>query len=481
MVIVKRTYLNKGNIFIFLTIVGFFVAYLILSIVKHNHYLSGFDLAVVSQYTWLYSGFKAAISTTNNYPFTPSFYDHLEFIYIFLSPFYWLFSDARTLIILQALFISLSALPLVFLMKKYKINTYVLWAILISYLSFYGIQNAIWDDVHSLVFATTFLAFFIYFLDKGSRWATVLFFFLAILTKEDIAILTFLISLSHFIFTRKKFNLLLMFLSFAYFYAAFFLWFANLPIKENVGQNGSLSGLNLYGFIDNNDKRSVIAYSLGWFGFLPLLSPTFLLPALGDLAHYFLLGEIMAKAQTIFMHYRVTLSILLVYPAIMTVAKYKFLNRKYFAFYILFFALLLTYFSHSPLTYLTKQWFWSKPSGVENINQLLKYLPKDATVVSQNNITPHISERSSVFTFWPEIKTFPKNSPCRKLTCNWFRWAGNPEYLIIDTSPQWNILNLLTTRENYLDGLNNLRKVGVIKIYKQVGSATLYKIARKPS
>src|SRR5438093_1498946 len=41
----------------------FFIAYLTISLVKHNHYLSGYDLAVVDQVVWKYSQFKAPITT----------------------------------------------------------------------------------------------------------------------------------------------------------------------------------------------------------------------------------------------------------------------------------------------------------------------------------------------------------------------------------------------------------------------------------
>ena len=142
----------------------FFICYLLLSLVKHNHFLSGYDLAVVNQYVWEYSRFRIPISTVNAYVFTPAFYDHIEFIYILLSPFYWIFSDAKTLISLQAFFVALSGIPIFLLCRKYKINLVLSYAVLISYFSFYGIQNAVYYDVHSLVFASVFLAFLIYFL-----------------------------------------------------------------------------------------------------------------------------------------------------------------------------------------------------------------------------------------------------------------------------------------------------------------------------
>jgi len=474
--------INKGTYAGLFICFFFFIAYLTLSLIRHSHFLSGYDLAIVSQYTWEYSNFKNAISTISTYAFTPAFYDHIEFIYIFLSPFYWFFHDARILLVLQSLFVAVSGIPVFLLMKKYKINLLLSLALLISYFSFYGIQNAIWADVHSLVFAASFLAFFIYFLDKGYRWGTLLFFFLAITSKEDIAILTFLIAFSHFVFTRKKMDLVLMLVSLVYFYAAFFLWFPSLPLaNRDIVKNGFLSNMNLLNFVNTGDKRQVILYSLSWYGFLPLLSPVFLLPFLGDLSHYFIFGEVAERAQSIFMHYRVTLSILLIWPTILAISKFRFLNKKILALYILFFAVWLTYLLHAPLTYLTKKWFWTEPAAVKNINNILRYLPVSAPVVSQNNITPHISERYSIFTLWPEKKTFVINSPCGKHTCDWFRWAGKPEYLIVDTSSDWDIRHFLANRPDFVAGLKNMETAGVIKKYKEEGNSVLYKIGKNPN
>ncbi len=102
--------------------------------------------------------------------------------------------------------------------------------------------------------------------------------------------------------------------------------------------------------------------------------------------------------------------------------------------YLVICALVLQYILHEPLSYLTKQWFWAEPHSVKNINAVLAYLPQDASVVSQNNITPHISHRDNVFTLWPDTIGFAKNSPCGQKDCRWFHWAGNPQYLVVDTA-----------------------------------------------
>jgi hypothetical protein len=106
--------------------------------------------------------------------------------------------------------------------------------------------------------------------------------------------------------------------------------------------------------------------------------------------------------------------------------------------------------------------------------------PPHASVVSQNNITPHLSHRKDIFTLWPGKKTFIKDSPCGQKICNWLTWYGRQSYLIVDTSPNWDIRHYLANREDYIDGLKNVEKAGVIKRYKQIGSTILYKIQKTP-
>jgi hypothetical protein len=100
--------------------------------------------------------------------------------------------------------------------------------------------------------------------------------------------------------------------------------------------------------------------------------------------------------------------------------------------------------------------------------------------VAQNNIIPHISQRDKIFTLYPEKKKFPENSPCGESECDWFRWEDNPAYLFVDTSPEWDARHLLIDRENFIKGIENIEKTGVVKKEKTSGSAVIYKIISKP-
>src|SRR5690348_4810420 len=197
---------------------------------------------------------------------------------------------------------------------------------------------------------------------------------------------------------------------------------------------------------------------------------------------YFVLASDLPGAQGLFGHYRIGLTVFLTFATVQTLTKFKKLNKWYMALYILFFAVLVQYTLHLPLSYLTKQWFWAKPTAVGTINEIIKqYLPNNAAVVSQNNITPHISQRDNIYTLYPEKQKFLKNSPCGQTECNWFRWDGSPTYLIVDTSADWDARHLLIDRPLFLDGLKNLEKKQVVSIYKKNGNTILYFVHKNPN
>lgn len=466
----------------FIICFAFFLAYATLSIIRHMHYGSyGFDLGIADQIAWNYSQFDLPVNTIYHWAFTHTFTDHIEFIYIFIAPFYWLFSDVKTLLILQALVVTASGIPVYLLAKRKGIHPWISLALLISYLMFYGIQNSLWFDVHSLSFAAGFLPWFLYFLDKNYTKWTIIFFLLSIACKEDIALFTFVISFIYFLTTKRKITIFLMLASVLYLLLIFFVYFPYFTESGYRFSNteGLLSNLQMSYFIDTEEKRKVIFYSLAWFGFLPLTAPLYLLPGFTDTAHYFILGHNVPTAQTFFMHYRVTLALFLVWPAIIAIKKNAVLNNKFIAVYILLVALLLQYILHLPLSYLTKPWFWTEPSGVRNIEKVIQTLPRQASVVSQNNITPHVSQRKVVLTLWPEKKSF-SDSPCGKTECDWFRWSGRAEYLIVDTSPEWDIRHLLTNPSEYKNGLENMEKAGYINKAYQSNTAVLYRVLKHP-
>ena len=100
--------------------------------------------------------------------------------------------------------------------------------------------------------------------------------------------------------------------------------------------------------------------------------------------------------------------------------------------------------------------------------------------MSQNNITSHLSHREFVYTLYPEERKFPVDSPCGQNVCDWFRWYGNSQFLIVDLSPDWDARHFLVDRQPFISGLKNLEKAQVVTRYKVIGSTILYKVLQNP-
>jgi len=466
----------------YLVCILFFIAYSTLSVVRHDHYQSfGFDLGINDQITWEYSKFKPPITTIDHIPFISKLDVHIETVYPLLSPLYWIWSDPRMLLILQAGFVCFSGLAVYFLAKRYRINIWIQFALLFSYLTFYGVQNALWFDVHSATFAAAFTAWFIYCLVTKKTKLTILFFVLAITGKENVAGTIFLISVVYYFIAKDKKGIYFSIASLLYLAITFGIYFPNFVEGgyrfEDPG--GLFSNLNPLLMINTPEKLQVYWYTFLSYGFLSLLNPLYLIPVLGNLASYFILGASVTTAQGLFLQYRIVLAPLMSWATILIITKHKWLNKTYVAVYLVMCVLVVQYVLHLPLSYLAKQWFWGEPQAARNIDKLITYLPNDASVVSQNNITPHISERSNIFTLWPATKNFVNSSPCQKTSCNWFRWSGNPQYLIVDTSSDWDARHLLENIPDFVDGLKNLEQAKIIERYKVIGNAKLFKIMQQ--
>lgn len=489
---IKEVFSNQIFLALFICLL-FFIAYSTLSIVRHAHYQSfGYDLGINDQTVWKYSKFRAPINTIHPLVGSSKLDTHVELIYALISPLYWIWSSRQMLLLLQAAAVSFSGLFIFLLTRKYKLHAVAGFGVLISYLSFYGIQNALWFDVHSTPFATAALAGYIYFLHTKKKLLTILFLILAVVSKENIAILTFIISTMHYLLKKEKIALVGMLISFFYLvfiFAAFFPFILKRGYFYGGGK-GILSSIDPLIFVNTREKQQVFFYTLATFGFLPIFAPLALLPSLGDLYTYFVFARDMSSTHGLNMHYRVTLAPLVAFATIVAVSKVSKFFRlspkktKLFSIIIGIYLLACTaavqYALHLPLSYLSKKWFWTEPSGVRHINAIKKYVPKNASIVSQNNITPHLSHRDQIYTLFPDKKSFYENSPCGDVTCNWFRWAGNPEFLIVDTSAEWDIRHFLANREEFIKSLENLEKGGVVKRFKESQTAILYKVLKKP-
>lgn len=168
----------------------FCLVYAVLGLFRHWRFGTNYDMAIFDQVVWHLSRFEAPASTIRG---VQNIYgDHFHPVIALWAPLYWLWPSAGTLIVAQALLFAASTVP-VFLFLRSRLAYGPSVALTCSYGLFWGLQRAVFADVHEIAFAPLFIATAILALDQ-QRWPLLCASAVAIgLVKEDlIPIITFL-------------------------------------------------------------------------------------------------------------------------------------------------------------------------------------------------------------------------------------------------------------------------------------------------
>lgn len=403
---VKPRPILSGNLYLILFFwLGFAFLYSFISLIKHWHFQTGLDLAIYNQTLWFYSHFKLP-----NVTLYPTFgrlvwADHFTPTLAILAPLYAIFPRAETLLIIQSLFFTFGVIPLYLIAKEKSKNTFFSLAIGLSYLLFFGSQFALTFDFHAATFGASFIPWILYAMEK-SRWK--IFYLLTVLAlgaKEDMALT--ILSLGIFMLFKskwRKMGLAINALAIAYFVVVVFLIIPSISVgmeKEYLSRifPASLSGWP--GFLFSPTKLKTLFLSFASFGFLPLLAPVtwvFFLVHFG----YNFLGP--SGRGDIYMHYRITLAPLLTYAAVYGAGNLKkYLSAspvfKLSGGVLIIAILSLQYFLHLPFNTLAKRDFYRQKSWMVDNEKLIKMVPSEVSVSTQNHLAPHLSGRERLYYF----------------------------------------------------------------------------------
>jgi uncharacterized membrane protein len=161
---------------------------------------------------------------------------HFEPILLPLSLSYLVYSDPRTLLVLQTVMVGLGALP-VFWLAREKLNSDLAALVFpLAYLLFPALEAANLFDFHTVTLAVPFLLYAFYFLQSRRYGLFALFAILAMSCKEDIPLLVAMLGIYIFVFQKARKAGVLTFLgSGCWFYVAVFLISPRFsPIGQNV-------------------------------------------------------------------------------------------------------------------------------------------------------------------------------------------------------------------------------------------------------
>ncbi len=151
-----------------------------------NLHTSQFDMGNMDQTMWHTVHGAVFQMTSPLYPFhqlrTAVHADYLLLIY---APFYWLWQDPRTMLILQVIFVATGAIPLYWLARK-KVGAWTGVALVVAYLFYPTLDWAVTFDVHAVVLVVPLLLWAWWGATEKKWWIYYLAAGLALLGKEEV-------------------------------------------------------------------------------------------------------------------------------------------------------------------------------------------------------------------------------------------------------------------------------------------------------
>lgn len=395
----------------------YFLFFSTVSVMRHNAFFSGrFDLGNMVQTVW---------NTANGNFFTLTNPDgvqnvsrlavHSDFILILLAPFYHIWPDPKLLLIIQSLVISFGGIFIYLISKHVTKSEKISVIFAVSFLLNFWLHEQTLFDFHSVSLATTFLLGAFYFLIKKRFFSFGIFLVLALLTKENVFLVSSIFGI--YFFLKEKRKLLGAVLTVVSLLLFFFLVSHVIPnargedhfalatytyLGESTGGivgNFFLKPVTIFNQLFNFSTITYLHNHLISTGYLALLSPFFLLFTLPDMAIYLLSKNFEFRSYEY--HYGAIIIpfiyIASIYSAKKVIGKYKKYAQSFIFYYLTAFTIFSVYF-YSPLPGMrSAENFPFTAIDYQKIHSYLSIIPKNASVSSSNNIGAHLSNREKIF------------------------------------------------------------------------------------
>ena len=165
-------------------VIGVFAVYAIYSISRTAQLLTaGYDLGIFDQAVRAYSRFEAPLVPLKGDDFN-LLGDHFHPILALLAPLYWIWDDARMLLLAQAAFIALSCV-FVWRVARRRFGLTVTTLLVVGYAIGWPLQGLADFDFHEIAFAIPLLAWAIDALDARRDVSLIVSCVLLLLVRED--------------------------------------------------------------------------------------------------------------------------------------------------------------------------------------------------------------------------------------------------------------------------------------------------------
>jgi len=456
------------------------VLYSTLSILRHNHFESGaFDLGLYDQAVWKFGHLLGAYNTVKD---RIIFGDHLVLTLPIFGILFYLWDNVRMLLIIQAVCIATSAIPIFLIAKKRLASNISALCLSIMYSLFYGIQYGVYFDFHPIIIGVAILSWLAYFWESEKKTVFWTFLVIGLATQENMGIA--IAGLAALFFFRKKYwkqAILVGIVGLGYSVLSMKIVAQFSPVGyQYTPQFPTTIREAFLRFFDSEEKRLVWLYSYSSFSLFPLFSPGSLIAVVMDVSQYFITGPEFSRMWSPFMHHRAILAPFLTIGVIDVLA---FIKSKRFpivgiAIFLLVVSFGTQYYFHFPLNKLTKVAYWKEEQWMKDTRTLIAFVPDGVSVAAQQNLVPHLSHRNEIYLVWPREHDIA-SKPCGQTLCWWLDFGKTADYLVVDTRPDQLLTQTLETNEHWNSAITNMEIAGVIQLEKEIGGARLYKIVKE--
>lgn len=405
---------SKQKIFIVVVVVLYFSIFSYITMQKLNSFclFDPKDFAIYNQSFW---------NTINGRPFQNSTYGsnfacHNTIFFFALVPFYYIFPNPLTLLILKTLLLSFSAIPF-YLMARYILKDISAFVLTLAYMFYPFLVSLNFLPPHEICYSPLIILFTFYFFRQNRFWPFVLFLILSLSIKEHLSLVALMFGLySLFCKESPRWILTPMLLGIAWSifsltiilhfqeiyqtqpYAAWFLTFLKARFLSQKGDilNSVISGLS-YANIGNWHNLKSVFLLLSPLGIIaPLLSPVSFL-GLPELIIN-LISDRPAMLSPL-RHYNVIVSIFLLIGAFEGVKKLsdfrwvKNLKIETHGLRLLASVFILASTLIHSYLWLDSAEYSKDAAYIETVDSAISLIPKDAFVTVPADMAVHISNR----------------------------------------------------------------------------------------
>lgn len=384
----KHSYQIFGIFILLTTVLGFS------AVIRHEVFHTSFDMAIFVQAIWntahghfLYSSIKGGICLLG---------DHFSPLLAVLAIPYRFCPDPKLLLILQAAAAASCVFPLDRLARKVLKNRRDSLLLVLAFALYLPLWNAVRFDFHPEVLVMPALLMGFVYLLEGKERASSLWLVLALLAKETVPLVTFMIGFYAFFFLKKKtYGAVWMAISPAYFFTVVYGVIPRLTPQGYFYLDANFMAWQREGgeaFLRHLLRPSMLSYLFKIFapvGFLSFLDfPSFML-TLPMLAQNLLSRN--DATRSIFFQYTALLTPYVFISAVFGAR--KFFKTKWGRPFFIFWVLLSCGVSEF---YVIREHQNKETPHFQKIRRYFKTIPESASVRTHEFFAPHLAHRKSL-------------------------------------------------------------------------------------